>query len=261
MKAVNLIPADQRRGAGGIAGRSGGLVYVVTGGLLVVVILGVIYAFAVKDVANKTGQLNQVTREVGLVQAQASTFQSYIAVHQLSQSKVSSVVAIAQSRFNWPGAMAQIALALPSDVTFNSLTAVASNPSSSATAVVPSTTAPSTAGPTFALAGCASSQSEIATILTRLASVPSVTNVSLADSSKQAVNAPNTRKGTVSRGSAASQGGRCPLVAWTINLVYSGTYTVPEQRLSNSSPSSSTVSHSTSSKGTGGVVAGSQVAR
>ena len=260
MRAVNLIPADERRGAGGIAGRSGGLVYVVAGGLLVVVMLGVIYAFSVKDVANKTGQLNQVTREVGLVQAQANSLQNYTQVHQLSEAKVQSVVSIAQSRFNWPGAMAQIALALPSDVTFTSLTAVAENGSSAGTAAAPSTTS-SAGSPTFALAGCASSQSEIATILTRLQAVPSVTNVSLADTAKQSDSAPNTRNGTVSRGSAASTGGSCPIVSWTMNLSYSGSYTVPDQRLSKSSRSPSTVSHSTSSTGSSGVVAGSQVAR
>jgi len=260
VKAVNLIPADQRRGAGGIAGRSGGLVYVVAGGLLVVVVLGVVYAFAVKDVANKTGQLNQVTREVGLVQTQANSLQNYIQVHQLSQAKVKSVVGIAQSRFNWPGAMAQIALALPSDVTLSSLTAVSANSSGAASSAVPATTAPSTLGsPTFALAGCANSQSEVATILTKLESVPSVTNVSLADAAKQSDKAPNTHSGTVSRSSAASQGGKCPLVSWTMNLVYSGTYTVPDQRLANSSTSPSKASHSTSS--TSATVAGSQVAR
>ncbi|HLW94986.1 MAG TPA: hypothetical protein VKS25_06395 [Solirubrobacteraceae bacterium] len=260
MRAVNLIPADERRGAGGLAGRSGGLVYVVAGGLLVVVVLGVVYAFAVKDVAKKTGQLNQVTREVALVTAQANSLQPYTQVHALSEGKVQSVVSIAESRFNWPAAMEQIALALPSDVTFNSLTAIAGNGSSAGTAVVPSTTS-SAGAPTFALSGCASSQSEIATILTRLASVPSVTNVSLADSAKQSDTAPNTRNGTVSRGSAAPQSGRCPIVSWTANLSYSGSYTVPNQKLSSSSPSSSTVSRSTSSKSAGGVVAGSQVAR
>jgi len=260
MRAVNLIPADERRGAGGIAGRSGGLVYVVAGGLLVVVVLGVVYAFAVKDVAKKTGQLNQVTREVGLVTAQANSPQTYSQVHALSEGKVQSVVAIAQSRFNWPGAMAQIALALPSDVTFNSLTAVAANGSSAGTAAVPSTTA-SAGSPTFALAGCASSQSEIATILTRLQSVPSVTNVSLADSSKQTDHAPNTSNGSVSCGSAASQGGKCPLVSWTMNLSYSGSYTVPNQKLGKSSASASTTSHSSSSTSSSGAVAGSQVAR
>jgi hypothetical protein len=260
MRAVNLIPADERRGAGGIAGRSGGLVYVVAGGLLVVVVLGIVYAFAVKDVAKKTGQLNQVTREVALVTAQANSLQNYSQVHALSEGKVQSVVAIAESRFNWPAAMAQIALALPSDVTFNSLTAVAGNGSSASTAAVPSTTS-SAGSPTFALAGCASSQSEIATILTRLESVPSVTNVSLSDAAKQSDSAPNTRNGTVSRSSAATQGGRCPFVSWTMDLDYSGSYTVPNQKLSKSSPSPSTVSHSTSSTSSGGVVAGSQVAR
>jgi Tfp pilus assembly protein PilN len=260
MRAVNLIPADERRGAGGIAGRSGGLVYVVTGGLLVVVMLGVVYAFAVKDVAKKTGQLNQVTREVALVTAQANSLQPYTQVHALSEGKLQSVVSIAESRFNWPGAMAQIALALPSDVTFNSLTAVASNASSAGTAAVPSTTT-SAGSPTFALSGCASSQSEIATILTRLESVPSVTNVSLADSAKQADSAPNTRNGTVSRSSAASQSGRCPFVSWTMNLEYSGSYTVPNSKLGKSSASASTTSHSNSSTSSSGVVAGSQVAR
>ncbi len=184
MRAVNLIPADERRGAGGIAGRSGGLVYVVAAGLLVVVMLGVVYAFAVKDVANKTGQLNQVTREVALVTAEANSLAPYGQVHSLSQSKVSSVVQIAESRFNWPGAMAQLALALPSDVTINSLTGRRRR-RRRAPAPRFRRRRRSAGGPTFALAGCASSQSEIATILTRLASVPSVTNVSLADSAKQ----------------------------------------------------------------------------
>ena len=44
MRAVNLIPADERRGAGGIAGRSGGVVYVLVGGLAVLVALGVVPA-------------------------------------------------------------------------------------------------------------------------------------------------------------------------------------------------------------------------
>ena len=42
MRAVNLIPAEQRRGAGGLAGRTGGVVYVVLGMLVVLVALGVV---------------------------------------------------------------------------------------------------------------------------------------------------------------------------------------------------------------------------
>ena len=258
MRAVNLIPADQRRGAGGFAGRSGGIVYVVAAGLLVVVVLGVIYAFAVKDVANKTGQYNQVTQEIGAVQAQTAELQPFLDVHALSQSKVKSIVQVAQSRFNWPAAMAQLALALPSDVTFTAFTAVVANGTSSATATVPSTTTGTGTSPSFALAGCASSQSEISTILTRLQAVPAVTNVSLQDSAKQGDNVPNSRTGTVSRGSAAAVQNKCPFVAWTINVTYSGTYTVPNQKLPHSVTSPSTVSTSASS---GGAAQSKQVAK
>jgi Tfp pilus assembly protein PilN len=258
MRAVNLIPADQRRGAGGLAGRSGGIVYVVAGGLLVIVVLGVIYAFAVKDVADKKGQLAQVTQEVGLVEAQQNALQEYLQVHQLAQSKVQSVAQIAQSRFNWPGAMAQLALALPSDVTLTSFTAVVANGSGSSTGAVPSTTT-GAGSPTFALAGCASSQSEVATIISRLQSVPSVTSVALSDAAKQDDKAPNQRSGTVARGTAAPTSGKCPLVAWTITLGYSPSYTVPTQRLSHASTSPSTVSHSTGASGS--VAQSSQVAK
>ena len=122
MRAVNLIPAEQRRGAGGIAGRSGGIVYVLTGGLTVLVLLGVVYALAVHSVADKKGQLASLTEQVTATQAQAQVLQPYIAVAALSQSSTGQVVALAKSRFDWPNAMRQLALALPSDVTFISFT-------------------------------------------------------------------------------------------------------------------------------------------
>ena len=73
MRAVNLIPAEQRRGAGGLAGRSGGVAYVLTGALAVIVVLGVVYALAVHTVAGKNGQLATVTQQVDAVNAQAQS--------------------------------------------------------------------------------------------------------------------------------------------------------------------------------------------
>jgi Tfp pilus assembly protein PilN len=255
VRAVNLIPADQRRGAGGLAGRSGGIVYVVAAGLLVVVVLGVVYAFAVKGVADRQGQLNQITAEVALTQDQANALQDYIQVHQLAQSKVSSVVSIAESRFNWPGAMSQLALALPGDVTLTGFTAVAGNGSSAATGGVPSTTA-SAGSPTVSMTGCAASQAEVATIITRLQSVPAVTNVSLGDAAKQTDGVPNS--GTGSRAKTGGSGGKCPKVTWSLSLAYSPSYTVPTQKLPRSVTAPATVSHGASS---GATAQSSQVSR
>ena len=83
MKAVNLIPTEQRRGAGGLAGRSGGIVYVVVGTLAVIVALGVVYASAVKSVADRKGQLTAVTAQVAQVQQQAAALSPFVNVHSL----------------------------------------------------------------------------------------------------------------------------------------------------------------------------------
>ena len=237
MRAVNLIPHDQRRGAGGLAGRSGGIVYVVAGGLLVVVGLGVIYAFAVHSVANRKGELAQVTQQVGSVQLQTAALQPYVQVYNVRQAKVQAAVQLAQARFDWPDAMRQLALALPSDVTLTSLTANAASASSSATAAVPSTTT-TVAGPTFVLAGCASSQSETALVLTRLEQTPGVTDVQLQSTTKQPSTggidaAPNTAPpGPLSKAEAVQQ--KCPLVGFNATVAYSPTYTLPSQKLPSS---------------------------
>jgi len=143
MRAVNLIPSDQRRGAGGLAGRSGGIVYVLTGGLAVLVALGVVYALAVHSVASRKTDLASVTRQVAVVTAEAQALTPYVQVAGVTTEKVHEVTSLAESRFNWPSAMQQLALSLPGDVTFTSFTATANGraPASStaSSAITPAT--------------------------------------------------------------------------------------------------------------------------
>jgi Tfp pilus assembly protein PilN len=259
VKAVNLIPFDQRRGAGGIAGRSGGIVYVVVGGLAVVVALGVVYAFAVKSVADRKGQLATVTAQANAVSAQAASLQPYVAVQQLSNGAVSSTVTLAQSRFDWPDAMRQLALALPRDVTLTALKGgvtapaapvptapVPTAPTTTSTAAAPA--APATTTPTaggsagFSLSGCASSQAEVATVLRQLGQVPGVTGVQLATASKQGKAAPNAGK-PVARRKAEARAGQCPLVSFDLTLSYEPTYTLPNQTLSSSGSKTAASGH------------------
>jgi len=249
VRAVNLIPAEQRRGAGGLAGRTGGIVYVLTGGLAVLVLLGVIYALAVHSVADKKGQLATVTQQVTETQAQAQVLQPYIAVASLGESSTKQVVTLAKSRFDWPNAMRQLALALPSDVTFVSFNGSTTDASS----VAPGTTASSTGngGTSFSISGCASTQHEIAGVLTNLASVPEVTNVSLV----QTVEAKRV-KGKGSNSSAEAAQGTCPDVSFQLTLTYSGDYTIdnsgkPSQAETLSAPTGSTPVTSTSQQTTG----------
>jgi len=236
MRAVNLIPAEQRRGAGGVAGRSGGIVYVVVGGLAVVVALGVLYAFAVKKVADRTSQLATVTAQVNATQVQSAALAPYVSVQSLRAAAVGSVVGIAEQRFDWPDAMEQLALALPNDVTMTSLAGTVSavsastTPAAVATTPAATTTVPATgSGAAFTMAGCASSQSEVATVLTRLEHVPGVTGVSLQSAVKSS-SSPNNGDG-IPRKKNLSTGGGCPHVTFGLTLSYGTTYAVPVHTL------------------------------
>ena len=231
MRAVNLIPAEQRRGAGGLAGRSGGIVYVLTGGLAVLVVLGVVYALAVHTVADKKGDLAVITQQVNTVNDQAQALAPYVAFAAVSAGKVQEVTALAQGRFNWPGAMRQLALALPSDVTLTSFQATTGNGTVDASGA---------AGTGSMLDGCASSQAEVANVLTNLASVPGVDSVALTNTSENST--PSAR----SKGSGMAVGGNCPDVAWSLNVTYDAAYTVPDTKVVSSPSGAQTVSTQTS---------------
>ena len=234
MRAVNLIPADQRRGAGGLAGRSGGIVYVLPAGLAVLVLLGVVYALAVHSVASKKSQLAVVTQQAASVTAQAQALAPYVQFAGVSTVEVSQVNTLAGSRFDWPNAMRQLALSLPPDVTFTGFTATANGGPADATGL------PQTV---FNLTGCASTQGEIANVLTNLASVPGVNNVTLT-STVEAVRQSKSGKSNIA--AAEAIGATCPLVTFTLSVDYTGSYTVPHQKAPSGSGSGQAVSTASS---------------
>ena len=234
MRAVNLIPADQRRGAGGIAGRSGGIVYVLPAGLAVLVLLGVVYALAVHKVADKKAQLAAVTQQVTSVTEQAQALAPYIQFAGVSTAEVSQVTSLAGSRFDWPNAMRQLALALPPDVTFIGFSATANAGVANATGL-PDTN--------FNLIGCASTQGEIANVLSNVATVPGVNDVALVSTIEKKR---QYKSGKSQIAAAEAIEATCPLVTFTLNVDYSGTYTIPLQKAPRGSGSGQTTSTSSS---------------
>ena len=231
MRAVNLIPSEQRRGAGGLAGRSGGIVYVVPGGLTVLVAMGVIYGFAVNSVADRQGQLTAVTQQVAATPAAAQALEPYVQFATVSAQKVQAVAALAEQRFNWPTAMQQLALALPNDVSFTSFGA---------------TTSGGSATP-FSITGCANSQGEVPSILTNLAGVPGVTDVQLISSAVypgigyHGLSTKVNNHGPAKASEPAT--GTCPKLTFTVTLSYAASYTLPKVKLpQGSSTGAQTVS-------------------
>jgi hypothetical protein len=235
VRAVNLIPSDQRRGAGGLAGRSGGVVYVLTGGLAVLVALGVVYALAVNSVASRKTDLASLTRQVAIVTAESQALAPYVQVSALTTEKVNEVKSLAEARFNWPSAMQQLALALPGDVTFTSFTATAGAgvPASTPASTTPTPVAGS--GASFSLVGCASTQREIAGVLTNLFQVPGVSDVHLLSTVEAVPPKKHKLSGKAAAKAALAAAGQCPLVTFTVGLSYAASYTVPNSKAPKSS--------------------------
>lgn len=186
MRAINLVPAEQRRGAGGLAGRTGGIVYVVLAALVALVVVGVLYAVAVHQVASRTTTLAQVNNETAAVTGQVNALAPFVQFQTLSRTRVGAVAALAAERFDWPAAMTQIALALPSSVTLSSVAGTAAGGGSSVAAGVSGTGATGAIGvtvsaPTLSISGCAAGsasqgQDEVAEMLTRIRQLEGVTS-------------------------------------------------------------------------------------
>ncbi len=187
MRAVNLIPADQRKGAGGAAGRAGGAVYVLVGTLAVLAVMSVLYAISANQASDRRSKLANVSAQADVVQSQATALQPYVTFAGIRQTREQAVASIAGSRFDWAAAMDQIARALPNDVTLSALTGGA--------AATPATAGPPLApasGPAVTLTGCATGHDEVATVLVALRAIQGVTGVSLATSTRPNPTAPPT---------------------------------------------------------------------
>src|SRR5215203_4577750 len=119
----------------------------------------------------------------------------------MAQARVTTIKGLVGARFDWPQALGDLSRVVPSKVKLSSLTGsmragtgTASNPLRG-----------QLAAPAVELAGCARSQTGVATLMSRLRNVDGVTRVSLAKSEKATATAAPGATGTV--GSGTTSGG------------------------------------------------------
>jgi hypothetical protein len=247
MRAVNLIPAEQRAGAGGMTGRSDGGAYLVLAVLAGVVLMALLYGSARHQVASKRKEVASVTAQATSVEAQASQLSSYTSFIALHDERVNDITQLIGTRFDWPHVFYELGRVLPTDVSLNSVqgSVAAASPTTSAATTAPTTaTTASTASPvtsatppgsipTLTLSGCTVSQSEVAVTLARLRLINGVDEVHLNSSSKSGAT------------SGGSSGGSCGsnTPTFSIQVTFSE---LPAPTASASTASSSAASTPTS---------------
>lgn len=184
MKAVNLIPAEERRGAGGAAGRTGGAAYILIGALVLVVAMLAAYATTTKSVSDRKAELAKVQQQLTASQAQASALAGYSQFAALRAARVATVNSIADSRFDWAHAMHELGRTLPANITLTALTGTVSSQAAGAAGGASVPLRASYDVPAIELAGCAPSQAAIPPMLASLRQVDGVRRVALQQSVK-----------------------------------------------------------------------------
>lgn len=192
MRAVNLIPADLRRGGGaGAAGRTGGAIYVIVAALIALVAMAVSYGLTTREISQRKADAATATRQAQIAEARATALQPYVDIQSRRAARVAQVSTIAANRFDWSVMMAQIAEALPTKDVLTTMTGTVSGGS-------PGSGGPASASsvPTVTLAGCSYSQSGVAATLDSLRKIPGVT-VDVLNSSVQGAGAATGCSGPV----------------------------------------------------------------
>jgi Tfp pilus assembly protein PilN len=220
MKAVNLIPAEERAGSAIGAGRSQGGAYAVMAVLGGLAILALLYGIARHQISSRRAQAASLTAQAQRAQATAAQLAPYTSFMALREQRMQAVSQLADSRFDWAHAFHELGRVLPRDASISSLNgAIGSSTAPAAAATAPPASAVSTgtsgvAGaatsatvtsatppgsvPTFTLSGCATSQSEVALTLERLRLINGVSEVTLQSSTKSS-----------SAGGSGTSGGAC----------------------------------------------------
>jgi Tfp pilus assembly protein PilN len=192
VRPVNLIPAEQRKGAaraggaGGAAGTPIG-VYALFGALGVALLCVIALVLTTNKINSKTEELSKIqAKEQGTKQV-ADALRPYGQFAQVQQARQLEIASLASTRFDWERALQQLSLAIPDNVWLLTLSGTLSPKIDVADGGggAVSNLRQKAEAPAFAITGCTYSQHAVARMMTRMQNLDDVTDVQLAKSARK----------------------------------------------------------------------------
>jgi Tfp pilus assembly protein PilN len=189
VRPINLIPAEQRRGAArGPGARSSIAGYAVLGVLGAAVLCVLAVVVTSNQITSKTDDLAQIKGDSQQEKQVADALRPYGQFADLQRARVSQINTLAASRYNWERPLRQLSKAIPRNVWLLVVTAT-ENPSvqieEGGAAGDISNLREKTQAPAFAITGCTYSQHAVARMMTRMRNLDDVTAVHLAKSARK----------------------------------------------------------------------------
>lgn len=189
MRAINLIPADQRRGASrGTTGKSSVGVYAVLGGLGAAVACVLAFVLFSNSINGKTETLADLQAQSQGEKQVADALRPYGQFADLQRARHQQISTLTQGRFDWERALRQLSLAIPRNVYLLNVAATGSPDveiDGGAGGGSLSNLRKNTEAPVFIMTGCTYSQHAVARMMTRMRNLDDVTKVSLARSARK----------------------------------------------------------------------------
>ncbi len=187
MRAVNLIPADQRSATVGL-GRSKGGAYALLLVVGVLALFGYLYGKAHREVSSSRGQVASLDAQAQQVLSDATSLSGYETLNATREKRVKAVEELMDARFDWAHVMHEFGRVLPAGVSVSALSgavgststaAASSTAAAGAKASSVSSATPPGSIPSFTLKGCAHSEDEVAQALERLRLIDGVKEAAL----------------------------------------------------------------------------------
>jgi Tfp pilus assembly protein PilN len=188
MRAINLIPPEERRGDQAPL-RSGPLAYILIGALVVVLIGVTALVLVGNQINDRKSEVAKLKVEDAAAKARAERLAAFTQFRLVREQRVATVTSLADSRFDWERVMRELSLVLPRNVWLVGLSA-----SASAEATIGEGGGggggggglrSSVPGPAMELSGCTTGQEAVAGFVTALKDIDGVTRVAV-DSSELA---------------------------------------------------------------------------
>jgi Tfp pilus assembly protein PilN len=190
MRPVNLIPPDEQRGEGASL-RTGSLIYVLLGGLALLLLAVVAVALTSKQVSDRKAEKASLEQELQQETARADSLAAFANFRAVQETRAATVTSLAQSRFDWTRVLQELSLVLPENISLSNLTGTVSPEVSLDSSGSGASTGSGTdlrsgiAGPALQIAGCAPDQDAVAGFVSALEDIDGVTRVGLSSSGVQ----------------------------------------------------------------------------
>lgn len=180
MKAVNLIPNEQRRAQAG--GAKPGSSYIVIGVLVTLLAMVAGYVLTSNKVTQNKNDAAAAKAEADSLEAEVAQRGSFTNFSQIKETRLASVSGVAATRFDWERFMREVSRVIPSGSWLQSADADVTGEVAGAESDTSSSAAAVAIEPKANLVGCTPEQSDVAAMMVRLRELHRVNDVELNES-------------------------------------------------------------------------------